>query len=655
MSLALYRKHRPGTFVDLIGQEHVTDPLQQALRTGRTHHAYLFSGPRGCGKTSSARILARSLNCVDGPTPTPCEKCDSCVALAPNGPGSLDVIEIDAASHRGIDDAKDLRERAFFAPVSSRFKIYIIDEAHMVTKEGFNALLKLVEEPPEYLTFVFATTEPDKVLPTIRSRTHHYAFRRVPHRILMQHLAAVCLREGVEVEPAALSLVVRAADGSVRDSLSILDQLIAGAPESGVTHQHAIALLGFTDAQLLDDVVDAFAAYDGATVFAAIDRVIQGGTDPQRFAADLLQRLRDLVILDAVPDAAASGLLDCPPDVLDRMSGQAARMGRPALARAAEIVHTALTEMRGTAAPRLLLELMCARVLLPAAATDDASIVTRLDRLERRLDIAGEGGSPAPPTRSGPAVSARQPSPSASGYGAGQRSATPPPPPWDEPPATERPAASSERPAASAERPAPRYERPAAPAAAPVEQAPAAHAPAPGTSWPDAAALGGRPEAPGQPSAAHTAAAAAEGVAGLDAGAVRRVWPDVMEAVRRRRRTTHALLDNAQVIGVEGRLLTLSFTTAPLARQFKAGANEEPLREALREVLGGDWHLDVQLDGARPAGSPSAIEDLAPGDDYVEDEPTDDPTAPAKSQEEVALAAVRDTLGAKVIGEIDAS
>ncbi len=311
-SLALYRRYRPETFAEVIGQEHVTDPLQQALRNNRVNHAYLFSGPRGCGKTTSARILARCLNCEEGPTPTPCGTCNSCVDLARNGRGSIDVIEIDAASHGGVDDARELREKAFFGPASSRYKIYIIDEAHMVTSAGFNALLKVVEEPPEHLKFIFATTEPEKVIGTIRSRTHHYPFRLVPPGTLREYLAEVCGREEIPVEDGVLPLVVRAGAGSVRDSMSVMDQLLAGAGEGGVTYAMATSLLGYTDGSLLDSVVEAFAAGDGAAAFEVVDRVIEGGNDPRRFVADLLERLRDLVILAAVPDAGEKGLIDAP-------------------------------------------------------------------------------------------------------------------------------------------------------------------------------------------------------------------------------------------------------------------------------------------------------------------------------------------------------
>src|SRR4051812_20472725 len=365
--LALYRRYRPDTFAEVIGQDHVTEPLQRALTNNRVNHAYLFSGPRGCGKTTSARILARCLNCEKGPRAVPCGECRSCRDLARNAPGSIDVIEIDAASHGGVDDARDLRERAFFAPVSSRFKIYIVDEAHLVTTAGFNALLKLVEEPPPHVKFVFATTEPDKVIATIRSRTHHYPFRLVPPRLLTEYLAKLCDAEGISVEPAVLPLVVRAGGGSVRDSLSVLDQLLGGADESGVSYRQAAALLGYTPDSLLDEFVDAFAAGDAGGVFGCVDKIIEVGQDPRRFAEDLLRRLRDLVIAAAVPDALTSGLVDVAPDQAERLASQAAALGAGELTRAAEVVATGLTDMRGTTAPRLHLELMCARVLLPVA------------------------------------------------------------------------------------------------------------------------------------------------------------------------------------------------------------------------------------------------------------------------------------------------
>jgi len=538
VSLALYRKYRPSTFAEVIGQEHVTEPLQQALRNNRVHHAYLFSGPRGCGKTSSARILARSLNCDQGPTPEPCGKCQSCLDLAPSGPGSIDVIEIDAASHGGVDDARDLRERSFYAPVSSRFKIYIIDEAHMVTTAGFNALLKLVEEPPPHLKFIFATTEPEKVIGTIRSRTHHYPFRLVPPGALRDNLARICDAEGVPIEPAALGLVVRAGAGSVRDAQSVLDQLVAGAGDEGVTYKRAVALLGYTDASLIDDVVDAFAAHDGGAVFEIVDRVVEAGHDPRRFAEDLLGRLRDLIVLDAVPDAGEKGLLDVPADVLERMRRQAGQLGRAELSRAADLVNAGLTEMRGATAPRLLLELICARVLLPGTSADAASLLTRVERMERRFSASAPQAS-APP----PAPASARP-----------RDAVPP-----VPPAPAAPAASTER-SAAPPRPAP--EQP----------------------------VGLQP------------------VGEVDATTLRRLWDDVLEATKKLRRTTHALLLSgpAQVVDVKGNVLVLGFMTGPLERQFKLGnANEDTLREALKEVLGSDWRIETTLAGGAGASGGS--------------------------------------------------
>ena len=394
--LALYRRYRPDTFDQVIGQEHVTEPLQRALTNNRVNHAYLFSGPRGCGKTTSARILARCLNCEQGPTPTPCGTCRSCRDLARGGTGSIDVIEIDAASHGGVDEARDLRERAFFAPVHSRYKIYIIDEAHMVTPQGFNALLKVVEEPPPHVKFIFATTEPEKVIGTIRSRTHHYPFRLVPPRTLSAYLAELCEAEGVTVDQTVLPLVVRAGAGSVRDSLSVLDQLLGGAAEGGVSYAQATALLGYTPDSLLDEIMDAFAAGDAHGVFACVDKVIEVGQDPRRFAEDLLRRLRDLIVVAAVPDALATGLVDVAADQGERLTTQANGMGRGELTRAAEVIAKGLTDMRGTTAPRLHLELMCARVLLPGADVDERGVHARLDRLERRLQMAAGADSHAP-------------------------------------------------------------------------------------------------------------------------------------------------------------------------------------------------------------------------------------------------------------------
>lgn len=396
MSTALYRRYRPETFAELIGQSQVTAPLMAALRADKVNHAYLFSGPRGCGKTTSARILARCLNCAEGPTDTPCGKCPSCIELARNGSGSLDVVEIDAASHNGVDDARDLRERALFAPARDRFKIFILDEAHMVTAQGFNALLKIVEEPPAHVKFIFATTEPEKVIATIRSRTHHYPFRLVPPAQLLDYLEELCATEKVDVAPGVLTLVVRSGGGSVRDSLSLLDQLIAGSEDGKVTYERAVALLGYTPDSVLDEAVEGLAIGDSALVFQSVDKIIQSGQDPRQFVEDLLERLRDLILVDSVGLDAKSVLRGISDTMLARLQEQAAKFGRAELSHAAASVSQSLSSMTGATSPKLHLELMCAKILVPAANATEVGSLARIERLERRIGIGGEAQATAP-------------------------------------------------------------------------------------------------------------------------------------------------------------------------------------------------------------------------------------------------------------------
>jgi DNA polymerase-3 subunit gamma/tau len=401
---ALYRRYRPENFAELIGQSQVTAPLMAALRADRVNHAYLFSGPRGCGKTTSARILARCLNCAEGPTDTPCGKCDSCIELARDGGGSLDVVEIDAASHNGVDDARELRERAGYAPARDRYKIFILDEAHMVTPQGFNALLKIVEEPPAHVKFIFATTEPDKVIATIRSRTHHYPFRLVPPAQMIDYLEEVCTSEKVEIAPGVMPLVVRSGGGSVRDSLSLLDQLIAGS-EGRVEYDRAVALLGYTPESLLDDAVDALAIRDSASAFGAVDKVIQSGQDPRQFVEDLLERLRDIILVASVGSEAKAVLRGATDDMIDKMRSQASKFGQAELTHAASEVNSSLSAMSGATSPKLHLELMIAKVLVPGADASEIGSLARIERLERRIGI-GEGASPVGSPAPAPSVSA---------------------------------------------------------------------------------------------------------------------------------------------------------------------------------------------------------------------------------------------------------
>lgn len=549
MSLALYRTYRPGRLSEVVGQEHVTEPLARALTADRIHHAYLFSGPRGCGKTSTARILARSLNCEQGPTPDPCGECQSCLDLAPNGPGSLDVIELDAASHGGVDDTRELRERAMFAPASSRYKVYIVDEAHMVSSAGFNALLKLVEEPPEHVRFIFATTEAEKVLPTIRSRTFNYTFRLVPTRTLQTHLAQVCESEGITADPAALTLVARAAGGSVRDALSILGQLASGAGPQGLDYDSVAAQLGVTDHALVDATVDAIASGQGAELFTVIDRVVDAGHDPRRFATDLLQRLRDLIVLSAMPNDDAVALLDASDGELEVMRAQAQRFTLAELSRAADLVSDGLTGLRGATAPRLHLELLAARLLLPGADDSQAGLAVRLDRLER-------GGV----TAAAPAVVAAP---------------TPTPPAEPKPRAARRPepvAADVAPPAASA---------PPPPRLSDVTSAP-------------------RAEAGEAPQPAVAASASSE----VSLADITTMWPAILEGLKSMRKVAWMVLNDSRPLSMDDGVLAVGIPDDKRVKNCHSSGHGELLRQVIIDVMHVDLQVDVVLStGGAPAAA----------------------------------------------------
>ena len=560
MSLALYRKYRPSTFSEVVGQEQVTEPLMNALSNDRIHHAYLFSGPRGCGKTSSARIMARSLNCEKGPTPNPCGECQSCKDLVANGPGSLDVIELDAATHGLVDDARDLRDKAFFAPVNSKYKIYIIDEAHQLGPGAANALLKVVEEPPPHVIFIFATTEPDKLISTIRSRTHHYPFRLVPPGVLGTLLEKNCKDEGIKVAKGVIPLVVRASGGSVRDAQSILGQLLAGAGKEGVTYEIAVQLLGYTDGALLDDAIDALAARDGATLFTTVDRVIESGHDPRRFASDLLERLRDLMIVDALGETNPAAILrEIPDDQLERMRAQAKHIGSAGLSRSADIAAEGLTQMRGATAPRLMLELICARMLLPIGDASESGMLSRIERLERAESIS---------------IPAR--------------------------PASANTAETKEK-AVSA------HVSEAAPKQPEKSTAPKAN----------------KPSAPTN----HT----------FDVAGLRRLWPDVIEDVKKKRRLTWSLLSaSAQIIAVDDKIITIGIVNSGARDSFLRSNSDEILRQAFIDVVGIDRKIEAIIDPSVD-GTPQAKGGPTKG------ESLDDPQAPS------GLSLLASELGAEVI------
>ncbi len=596
VSTALYRTYRPSRLDDVVGQDHIVGPLRRALESDRVHHAYLFAGPRGCGKTSTARILARSLNCENGPTPDPCGTCRSCIDLAAGGPGSIDVIELDAASHGSVDDTRDLRERAVFAPVSSRYKIYIIDEAHMISTQGFNALLKLVEEPPEHVRFIFATTEADKVLPTIRSRTHNYAFRLVPAKVLQEHLAWVCSQEGIAAEPAALALVARASGGSVRDSLSLLGQVISGSGKAGVTYADAVVQLGMTDAALLDDVVDALAAHDGAQLLRVIDRVVDAGHDPRRFTADLLERMRDLIVLQNIPEAASSGLIDAPEDQIARDLAQAQAMTPAELSRAADIISATLGTLKGASSPRLQLELMAARLVIPAAEESPSGLRARIDHLERVLASGAVSASPPP---AAPAEAAP-------------------------PPKLSQVAPSSV--AVSEEKKAPAEKK--TPASKPTSDSAPAKPPAKPSAEKKAAAKPEKKKASSSPE--------------MGIGDFVTMWPAVLDALKGYSRVAWMAFSESRPVSVANGVLAVGLESQGKINNTRSSGHDERLRNAVIDVMRVDVAVDVVLvpDVVGVTGTVDEEQDVPSRDDATVDEATG-----------VDLA--MQELGATTIGEIE--
>ncbi len=634
--MALYHKYRPATFAEVVGQEHVTEPLMQALDSGHINHAYLFSGPRGTGKTSSARILARSLNCAEGPTSTPCGTCPSCLALAPGGPGNLDVTELDAASHGGVDDARDLRDRAFYAPAESRYRVFIIDEAHMVTSAGFNALLKIVEEPPEHLIFIFATTEPEKVLPTIKSRTHHYPFRLLAPNAMRGLLERICEQEEVKVDPAVYPLVIRAGGGSPRDALSVLDQLLAGSGSEGITYHNALALLGATDIALIDDAVEALAAADRPGMFSTIERVISAGHDPRRFTSDLLDRFRDLIMLQSVQDAADSGLVDAPADQMERMLAQAKDLGPATATRFADVLSTGLNDMRGATSPRLLLEIMAARMLLPAVDDSYEALLQRVEQLERGVGSRISLNSAAPHSAAG---ASRQ----SDGTAAAMATGNPGDMPGDggaepvgfaaaeeEPPAPRVSRAEAAHSAAEgaararalmAKRQAKKkaafqqeskaaapQQAPVTPESAdePIEDIPEADTPAPVAASPAPAAAVPAP-APSTPE--EQAAPVAAATADVTAEDFSSQWVAIRNAVRPASRTLDVMLATARVIDYQpdSAQLSISHTSGPLVSRINEPRHLAILTEAIVQTMGVQVHVRCLTgqDAARGAANSS--------------------------------------------------
>jgi len=607
MSLALYRKYRPGSFAQVIGQEHVTGPLTRALDTDRIHHAYLFTGPRGCGKTSSARIMARSMNCVQGPTSTPCGVCQSCIDLAPNGPGSIDVIEIDAATYRGIDDAKELRERAIYAPVNSTYKIYIIDEAHQLTRDAFNVLLKLVEEPPPHLRFIFATTEPDKIIPTLRSRTHHYPFRLVSAKVLQEHLQGLCESEGIKAEPAAVALVARAGAGSVRDSQSVLGQVIAGAGPEGVTYADTVAQLGFTDETLLTRVVDAIATGNGSDIFTLIDEVVSSGHEPRRFATDLLERLRDMVIVTQIENATTSGIFDLPQEQIEDIARQAALFTPAQLVRVADLVSAGLSELRGAAAPRLQLELLAARLITDEVTTDLAARVSRLEQ-------GGVVQSVRPS-----AVKARQ-----------QEAAATAPDAVDSTEVTPIEAASAEEPAV-AEASSPQII--ASPPTRPTVTARKTPAPVKPSQVKAAASA---PEVPEQPQEAGPVAGSQVTIELIDGN-----WANILQEITSTRKVAGLVMIGTKPLSLTADgMLAVGFPNDGACKNFVGSPTVTLLQNAIKKIVGANLRIDAFVDSSLS----QKISEKEP--EIVADSDSDEVTNPAS-----AVDMVTSMLGAQVISD----
>lgn len=640
MSLALYRTYRPARLADVVGQEHITAPLARALDNDRVHHAYLFSGPRGCGKTSTARIMARSLNCEQGPTSEPCGSCQSCVDLAAGGPGSIDVIELDAASHGGVDDTRDLRERAMFAPASSRYKIYIIDEAHMVSTAGFNALLKLVEEPPEHVRFIFATTDPDKVLTTIRSRTHNYAFRLVGNKDLQQLLVSICEAEGVSAEPAALSLVARAGAGSVRDSLSILGQVIAGSGTGVVTYAEVAGQLGVTESDVLDATIEAIANRDGAALFDVVEGVVDSGHEPRRFVSDLLERMRDVIVVQSVPDAVQRGLVETTDDEAQQIVAHAELLGPAEASRAADVISRSLGELRGATAPRLRLEIMAARLLVPSAERSDVGALARIEHLEKALASGARGVEATPPTQAAteaPTDVAVEATPK-----------TPPKTPTQASTTSTTPRKSKTATKASAAPPPPKISAVAPSTAmdADAEHNEAGAGSPDGADGADSSGTLGAPVHDAEPATRASTVNAADSDITLEGFVT--MWPAVMETLSRTRVAWMLFNDSRPVSWSDGVLAVAVNSPGKVANAASSG-HDEKLRAAIADTLKVDLRIDVVV-----ASTANVSASGTSGANSSSNDPADAPSVDDVNVDDISgVDLVMREMGATQIGEIE--